>query len=149
MHRNITLSAYVRRRSGVPLGASGSMRNMLIRSFGAGSFYLFWHYWNPIWGYYLSRYVMKPLSRVLPWWLAIIFTFAVSGGIHDLAVSLVKWRLTFYFTPWFVLMAAMVVILKKFNVTYANYHWIIRVWLNLIFIVTCLVSTILFESLFV
>ena len=90
MHRSITLSEYVKKRNGVALGASGSMTNMLKRSLGANSFYLFWQYWNPIWGYYLSRKVMKPLSDFLPIWLAIILTFAVSGGLHDLAVTMVK-----------------------------------------------------------
>jgi hypothetical protein len=96
MQRYISLSEYVKKRNGVPLGASGSMGNMIERSLGADSFYMFWRYWNPIWGYYLSRNVMRPLSLFLPIWLATILTFAVSGGLHDLAVTLVKWRLTFF-----------------------------------------------------
>lgn len=80
MHKLISLSAYVKKRNGLPLGASGSMRNMLQRSLGAGGFHLFWHYWNPIWGYYLSRHVMKPLSQVFPKGLATVVTFSVSGG---------------------------------------------------------------------
>jgi hypothetical protein len=35
-HGHLTLAQYVRRRTGVPLGASGSLRNMLHRSLGAG-----------------------------------------------------------------------------------------------------------------
>ena len=25
--------------------------------FGVGSFGMFWSYWNPIWGYYLGRFI--------------------------------------------------------------------------------------------
>lgn len=99
MSQSISLAQYVKKRNGLPLGASGSMRNMLTRSLGAGSFHLFWRYWNPIWGYYLSRNIMRPLTQLVPIWFAIMITFAVSGGLHDIAVSLIKWRATFFFTP--------------------------------------------------
>ena len=48
--KTLTLEAYVKHRNGVPLGASGSLENMLVRSLGAGTFAKFWQYWNPIWG---------------------------------------------------------------------------------------------------
>ena len=141
MHRTITLSEYVKKRNGVALGAPGSMTNMLKRSLGASSFYLFWQYWNPIWGYYLSRKIMKPLSELLPLWLAIILTFAVSGALHDLAITLVKWQLTFFFTPWFSLMGIIVLVTKKFAISYGEYHWLIRALINLSLIAVSLVLT--------
>lgn len=49
-NRTTTLSEYVERRNGVPLGARGSLANMLRRSLGARSFAGFWRYWSPIWG---------------------------------------------------------------------------------------------------
>ena len=64
--KKLTLSEYVRRRNGVPLGAPGSLRNMLRRSFGARSFAGFWQYWNPVFGYCLGRYIFVPLKRVSP-----------------------------------------------------------------------------------
>ena len=75
MPTTLSLSQYVKKRNGVPLGASHSMRNMLSRALGAKSFPIFWHYWNPIWGYYLSRNVMRPSSQFLPMWLAVLVTF--------------------------------------------------------------------------
>ena len=147
MHRNISLSAYVKKRNGAPLGASGSMRNTFHRSLGADSFYMFWRYWNPIWGYYLSRNVMRPLSVFLPIWLATILTFTVSGGLHDLAVSLVKWRVTFFFTPWFFLMGLVVVASKQFNISLKGYPWSIRALLNMTIIGVCLWLTFIFERL--
>jgi hypothetical protein len=141
MHRSITLSEYVKKRNGLALGAPGSMKNMLKRSLGASSFYLFWQYWNPIWGYYLSRKVMKPLSDFLPMWLAIIFTFAVSGALHDLVITLVKWEVTFFFTPWFFLMSIVVLTTKKFGISYREHHWLVRSLINILLIVICFVLT--------
>jgi len=141
MHKTITLSEYVKKRNGVALGASGSMTNMLKRSLGASSFYLFWQYWNPIWGYYLSCKVMKPLSQLLPIWLAIIMTFAVSGALHDLAITVVKWKLTFFFTPWFTLMSFIVLATKNLGISYREYHWLIRASINISLVAVCLVVT--------
>ncbi|MCZ4338857.1 acyltransferase [Shewanella colwelliana] len=134
MHKSISLAQYVKKRNGVPLGDSNSMRNMLQRSLGAGTFYLFWRYWNPIWGYYLSRQVMKPLSYALPIWLATILTFSVSGALHDLAVMVVKWQFVFLFTPWFTLMGIIVVLSKQFDWSYAASPWGVRMLFNVAFI---------------
>ena len=59
-------SEYVERRNGVPLGSPGSLRGVLRRSLGADTLGGFWRHWNPIWGYYLGRYVNAPLRRVMP-----------------------------------------------------------------------------------
>lgn len=138
---SITLSEYVKRRNGVNLGAQGSMKNMLERSFGASSFSLFWRYWNPVWGYYLSKKVMKPLGKFLPLWLAIIITFSVSGALHDLAVTLVKMRVTLFFTPWFFLMSLFVVATNKLQISYGDFPWYLCALINLSFIVFCLFIT--------
>lgn len=142
MHRTVSLSEYVKKRNGVALGAPGSMSNMLKRSLGAHSFYLFWQYWNPIWGYYLSSKVMKPLARLLPIWLAIILTFAVSGALHDLAVTLIKWQLTVFFTPWFTFMSIIVLATKRFDISSQGYHWLIRASINVVLIVICFFLTL-------
>ena len=67
----LVLSDYIKKRNGVPLGASNSLRNMLYRSLGAGKFSVFWRYWNPIWSYYLGKYIFivpLPPSIFLPPW---------------------------------------------------------------------------------
>jgi GR25 family glycosyltransferase involved in LPS biosynthesis len=145
MHRNISLSEYVKKRNGVALGAPGSMSNMLKRSLGASSFYFFWQYWNPIWGYYLSCKIMKPLSQLFPMWLAIIMTFAVSGALHDLAITLIKWNITFFFTPWFSLMSIIVLATKKYDISYKHHHWLIRASINIALVAVCFVLTLAFE----
>ena len=149
MPEPVSLAVYVKRRNGVSLVANGSMTNMLERSFGAGSFSMFWRYWNPIWGYYLSRHVMKPLCRYFPVWLATLMTFAVSGGLHDLAVMLVKWQPTFLFTPWFVLMGVAVLLSKALNISYYGRHWFVRMLLNLAIIAGCLMLALTIEATFV
>jgi len=145
MHRNISLSEYVKRRNGLALGAPGSMRNMLKRSLGASSFFLFWQYWNPIWGYYLSRKIMKPLRQLFPIWLATIMTFAVSGALHDLVITLVNWKVTFFFTPWFSLMSLIVLATKKFGISFKEHHWLIRALINIALVAVCLVLTLAFK----
>jgi hypothetical protein len=62
---------------------------MLHRSLGAGSLAGFSRHWNPIWAYYLGRYVTSPLRRFLPTGPAVLVTFLVSGAILDAAVILV------------------------------------------------------------
>jgi len=131
----ITLAQYVKKRTGVPLGHKDSMRNMLSRSLGASSFYLFWRYWNPIWSYYLSRYVMKPSNEVLPVWCAVLVTFAVSGALHDLAVSIVKLKPVFFFTPWFSVMAVVVLISQFSQLQFSFAPWWLRALANISFVV--------------
>ena len=138
MHRRLRLSQYVKKRNGVALGASHSMRNMLSRSLGASSFAVFWHYWNPIWSYYLSYWVMRPLRTFLPLSLATFITFLVSGALHDLAVSLVKWHAVIFFTPWFGLMGLVVVGSSKLGISYGHFAWYLRALINsFIIMVTC------------
>ncbi|MFN6971501.1 MAG: hypothetical protein ACK4NN_11585 [Rheinheimera sp.] len=141
MHRTLTLSEYVKKRNGVALGASHSMRNMLSRSLGAMSFAVFWHYWNPIWGYYLSCYVMRPLRSFLPLSLATLITFMVSGALHDLAVSLVKWHAVIFFTPWFGVMGLVVIGSSKIGISYGHFAWYIRAFINVFIIVGTLSFT--------
>ncbi len=103
--RPLTLSRYVLARNGVPLGSSGSLQNMLRRSLGAATFAGFWRFWNPIWGYYLGKYVYQPSNRILPRPLAFVLTFLVSGVIHDLVTTVVRGSPTALFTPWFFVMS--------------------------------------------
>lgn len=138
MPKTITLAQFIQKRNGVALGERHSMRNMLSRSLGARSFAIFWHYWNPIWGYYLSRYVMRPLRRFLPLSFATFITFVVSGALHDLAVSIVKWKAVFLFTPWFALMAVVVITSSKIGISYGHFAWHFRALINVFIIIATL-----------
>ncbi|WP_297093433.1 MBOAT family O-acyltransferase [uncultured Draconibacterium sp.] len=135
----MTLSDYVQRRNGVPLGAGDSLRNMLSRSLGAGTFSEFWQYWNPIWGYYLGMYIFKPLKSFLPASLSLIITFVACGFIHDLAVMLLKWKFSLLLTQWFLFMGLCVIMGEYANINYSKFPWIVRTAINILVISGCFV----------
>ncbi len=143
MRMSISLAEFVKHRNGVALGAAGSLRNMLHRSFGAGSFARFWHFWNPIWGYYLATKVLRPTKKFLPLWCAVLITFLVSGALHDVVISLAKFEATVLFTPWFFLMGLMVLLSKNAGISFAASPWTIRALINLLIITACLSVTLL------
>ena len=134
----MNLSDYVKRRNGVPLGDKDSLRNMLNRSLGAGKFSIFWQYWNPIWGFYLGKYIFKPLKLVLPQALSLIITFVVCGFIHDLAIMLLKWKFTLLLTPWFLFMGLSLILSDYAKINYSKFSWIARAAINIIIISGCL-----------
>ena len=134
----MTLSEYVRRRNGVPLGASGALRNMLDRSLGARSFAGFWQYWNPVFGYGLAKYVHSPLLRVVPPAAAVIVTFAVCGLLHDAVTMGIRGSPTFLFTPWFTLLGVGVVLGRAVGMDLSSRSWAGRATVNFTYIVVCL-----------
>ena len=141
--QGLTLAQYVERRNGVPLGDSNSLRNMLQRSFGATSFAGFWQYWNPIWGYGLGKYVYSPLQRVLPAVLALIMTFVISGGIHDLVTMALRRSVTFLFTPWFFVLGVGVMVGRVAGMDLSSRSWGIRASINLAYLVIGLAITLM------
>lgn len=148
MNSTVSLAQYVKKRNGVPLGQSGSMRNMLFRAFGARSFQVFWRHWNPIWGYYLSRDIMRPLANFLPISLATLVTFLVSGALHDIAVSIIKWKIVLFFTPWFGLMGLLVIVSKAVGISFGQFSWIARAIINASLVFVSLGVTYFLESLY-
>ena len=139
----LTLADYVRHRNGVPLGASGSLGNMLRRSFGARSFAEFWQYWNPIFGYGLGKYVYAPLKLVLPSRLALVLTFVVTGVIHDVATMAVRRDVAFLFIPWFFFLGAGVVLGQFAKMNLAQHSWAIRALTHTVYLCACLALAIL------
>jgi len=136
--RKITLSEYVRRRNGVPLGAPGSLGNMLHRSFGARSFAGFWQHWNPIFGYYLGKCIFVPLQRVSPPYVALVLTFVVTGIIHDIVTMAVRQDLAFLFTPWFLFLGIGVVLSKVTGMDIGARSWRLRAAIHSIYLGVCL-----------
>lgn len=122
----------------MPLGHGDSLRNMLNRSLGAGKFSIFWHYWNPIWGYYLGKYIFKPFKVIFPPALSLIITFVVCGFIHDLVIMLLKREFTLLLTPWFIFMGLSVVLGDYLKIDYSKFPWIVRAAINVLIISVCL-----------
>lgn len=140
--RTLTMAEYIRRRNGVPAGARGALRNMLVRSFGAKSFAVFWQHWNPIFGYSLGRYVYSPLKRVLPPVAALILTFVVCGAFHDLVTSAVRGSGALLFTPWFLFLGIGVVVGRSIRMDLSRYSWRVRAVVNLAYFAVCLALAI-------
>ena len=126
----------------MPLGNSDSLSNMLNRSLGAGKFSIFWQYWNPIWGYYLGKYIFKPLRFIFPPALSLIITFVVCGFIHDLAIMLLKWKFTLLLTPWFLFMGLSVILGDYAKIDYSKFPWIARAAINILVIIKLFVNNV-------
>lgn len=135
------LSEYVKKRNGVPIGNSSSLQNNLQRSLGAKNFSTFWHFWNPIFGYYLGLKIFKPLKKVLPARLSLVLTFVFCGFIHDLVTTLVRGRLSLFFSVWFLLMGIAVAVSKFIHYDFSNKKWFFRTFINLSIIGLCLYLT--------
>src|SRR5690606_21166946 len=100
----MTLAEYVKKRNGVPIGDSSSLKHNLYKSLGAKNFSAFWMYWNPIFGYYLGTKIFKPLKKVFPAALSLVLTFVFCGMIHDVVSMIVGRKISWFFTIWFLLM---------------------------------------------
>jgi D-alanyl-lipoteichoic acid acyltransferase DltB (MBOAT superfamily) len=134
----LNLSDYVKKRNGVPLGASESLRNMIVCSLGAGTFSKFWRYWNPIWSYYLGKYIFKPLKTVFPVAVSLLLTFTFCGFLHDLVVMFIRWDFVFLLTPWFFLMGLCALIGDFAKIDYSKFPWMVRAVINITIILICL-----------
>lgn len=138
-HRQLSLAHYVRRRNGVALGTPGALTNMLRRSLGANSITQFWQFWNPVFGYYLGRYVFRPARSIgLSYSWATLITFCVSGAIHDLATGLVRQQFVFVCTPWFMLMGIGLLISRSMNMNLKSMRWGSKAMVHLTYVSVCL-----------
>ncbi len=143
--KRLSLSEYVRRRNGVPLGTSGSLRNMTRRSFGARSFAGFWQYWNPIFGYCLDKFVFAPLKKHFPSHISLILTFIVTGIVHDLVTMAMRQDVAFLFTPWFFFLGIGVVLGKVAGMDIAASSWGVRAAVHATYLSVCLaLATLVF-----
>lgn len=145
----LTLREYVKRRIGVSLGSKGSLKNMLYRSLGANKFSEFWHYWNPIWGYYLGKLIFKPLRMKFGKSVSIILTFIISGLIHDFVVSVLYFKIVIIITPWFILMSLSLILSNQLGIEIKSTNWFYRAFINICYIGICLFIALKFRELYV
>lgn len=136
-----TLRAYVRRRTGVPLGHRSSLRNMLRRSFGAPTLGGFWRYWNPIWSYGLSRFVHAPLRRIAGPAPALLGTFAVSGLLHDAVIMALRGQPALLFTPWFLLVGVGILAADARGIGFSGLTFGVRALLHTAFLTITFLTT--------
>lgn len=143
----MTLAEYVKKRNGVPIGDSNSLKNNLYRSLGAKNFAAFWNYWNPIFGYFLGKKIFKPLKKIIPISLSLILTFIFCGLIHDFVITITRGKISFFFSVWFFLMGICVLLSKYFHYDFSQKQWIFRTLTNLLIITFCLLSTIYLNAI--
>ena len=102
---------------------------MCMQAFTATTFRRFWHYWNPLYGYYLANFCYVPLRRVATKRVSFVTTFAVSGFLlHDLPVAILlgTGKLPFPFvTVAFIGIAVIILISEFFGVKLdrVSRHW--------------------------
>jgi hypothetical protein len=121
---------------------------MLSRSFGASTFTAFWQYWNPIWGYGLGKYVYAPLQKILPSWTALLITFVVSGALHDIVVMALRQSIAFTITIWFLFLGIGVVASEALGVEFSKQPKMIRVAINLTYLLTCFILMLVTKNTF-
>ena len=80
----MTLNKYLTRFLGTS-DTFGHLKTSVSKAFNAKSFKLFWRNWNPLYGYLLSKYINRPLSKMTNGTVSSLLTFLFSGLIlHDL-----------------------------------------------------------------
>lgn len=144
-----SLGHYLKRRNGVALSASGSLGNMMQRSFGAASFAGFWRYRNPIFSYYLDKHVYGPTSRFAPRWLALLVTFLICGSLHYIVTLVYRGSTQFLFTLWFLFFALGVILSEGMGMNMARRPFWFRAAMHLTYLLVCLVLAISAQELFV
>ena len=127
---DLSLNSYIVRRLGI---RSDDLRSLdkrqraryflsrvFFRPFTAPSLTLFWRYWNPVYGYYLSKYIYRPCRMILPHSICVLVTFAFSGFfLHDIFGWLANGQLTPpYITTWFALIALGIVLSEKLDLRF-------------------------------
>jgi hypothetical protein len=138
----MTLTDYIKKRNGVSIGSSKSLRNNLYRSLGSKNFSTFWNYWNPIFGYYLGKFIFKPMKKIFPVTFSLLITFFICGLIHDTVTTIFRGEISFFFSIWFLFMGLAVLITRTLKHNFSNQVWIARAFINLSIISVCLVLTI-------
>lgn len=138
----MTLTDYIKKRNGVSIGSPRSLRNNLYRSLGSKNFSTFWNYWNPIFGYYLGKFIFKPLKEFFPVSLALLFTFIFCGLIHDTVTTIYRGKISIFFSIWFLCMGLGVLMTRTLKHNFSKQMWMVRASINLSIITACLIATI-------
>ena len=135
----ITLNQYVKRKNSVAIGNSKSFRYNMHRAFGAKNFSVFWQHWNPIFSYYLGKWIFKPLKRFLSPALALGITFVCFGLLHDLVGLLVKGSTQFLFSFWFLFIGIFVLLSHGAKHNFMHKAWVYRALINCLLIAACFI----------
>jgi hypothetical protein len=135
-----TLGQFIELRLGPSSSPGNLLREMFVRSFGAGSFDRFWRNWNPVYGYALYYWCYHPLRRYLPRSVSVLLTFAASGFfLHDLPtgwwIRLIRYLQGGSFpipfvALWFSLMGILTILSRALRIEYAGWPFAARASIN-------------------
>lgn len=133
--------------------ALGQLQSSIKKSFRSTSFKLFWRNWNPFVGYFLSKYINRPVSRKLNGVISSLLTFLFSGlFLHDIWLmplffilfnKVVLFPVTFIFFCFWLVMILENTIKFRENVKNANIH----VLINSMYVIGCSILGGLISSL--
>ena len=140
----ITLREFIRIRVGTGQ-PRGRILTMFLRAFTAPTFAAFWHYWNPVYGYLLARFVYRPSRSILPRPPAVILTFLCSGFfLHDLPLI---WLPRFLqglpmprplFAVWFFIISLGLIAFESLGYSMRQHPPNIRILAHSTFLLACL-----------
>jgi D-alanyl-lipoteichoic acid acyltransferase DltB (MBOAT superfamily) len=135
--KHISFQQYLRLRLGPPGWAR--WYNFFIRPFGAASFAEFWRRWNPVYGYFLTYYVYRPLSRIVPRPAAMMATFVFCGfALHDLPAWVASRRvLPPGATITFVLFGLGAILSDALHMDLSAWPFAVRAGVNLAYVAGC------------
>ncbi len=104
------------------------LKVMFKKSFQASSYRKFWWYWNPVYNYFLTKYIYRPLKKILPNSISMLITFLASGFLlHDLPIMLiilatVKLILPFPTTIFFIVLGTTVIVSEKLKLNFVHFQ---------------------------
>lgn len=99
---------------------------MFEKSFRASSYRKFWWYWNPVYNYFLTKYIYRPLKKILPNSISMLITFLASGFLlHDLPIMLIilvtaKLILPFPTTIFFIVLGTTVIVSENLKLNFVH-----------------------------
>jgi len=98
--RMMTFDKYLNRISGISSGGN-QLRVSVKKSFQSASFSLFWRNWNPLFGYYLSLNINRPIKKISNSTISSFVTFLFSGFVlHDVWIMPLFYMI-FHKVVWF------------------------------------------------
>ncbi len=116
----MNLTDYLTRRFGNRQGVLNGIKYMITTAFYAPSFRVFWQLWNPLWSYFLTYYLYKPLRQITTQYLAIILTFGASGFLHDCIGMIFLRKFSLPITLFFLHIGIAVVFEQKAIIKFYN-----------------------------
>lgn len=81
-----------------------------------------------------------PAQRWVSKSISLLISFAVSGALHDLAIGLATGNWQVFFSIWFLFMGFFLLLSRKWDVTYSQFPFLIRMGINLVSLSGCFLA---------